>query len=160
VVLLEENVEVSRRAHGPMSGRTISLTNQLVEAYAALDRYEDARPYSVQVIDARRRIADASPSDPSALNNFAWTLVTCEPADLRDPQKALEFALRVNELTNSLSHTYLDTLALAYFQTGDVAKAIETQRTAVDRLSPGHSDRIELEERLAEYEQAADGSTS
>ncbi|MHC4428629.1 MAG: hypothetical protein ACYS0D_08505 [Planctomycetota bacterium] len=49
---------------------------------------------------------------------------------------------------------------MAYFRTGDVGKAIEYGRQALSLLPDGNEDRAELEARLAEYEQAAGGSTS
>ena len=50
----------------------------------------------------------------------------------------------------------LDTLALAYFMTGDTARAIEIQVEAVSLLPPTESRlRTELEANLAKYRQAA-----
>ncbi len=49
----------------------------------------------------------------------------------------------------------LDTLAVAYFRTGDVDDAIETQRKAIELLPSSDRDRGEWEDRLAEFEAAA-----
>ena len=52
----------------------------------------------------------------------------------------------------------LDTLALAYLQTGEVAKAIETEEKAVSLLPPGDSQlRNPLEKNLARYRRATTG---
>ena len=48
----------------------------------------------------------------------------------------------------------LDTLALAYFMTGDVAKAIETQEEAIAQLPQDAPDRGEYEANLAKYRAA------
>ena len=81
--------------------------------------------------------------------------MTCEPEDLRDPAAALPVAQRAVEMTESKNAGILDTLALAYFMTGDAAKAIETQETAVSLLPPGESEaRTELEANLAKYRAA------
>ena len=124
--LLEENIPISRRAFGPTSSRTNSLIGKIMTAYASLNRHEDARPWAVEAIEAQKRRSVDSPSDPTAHNNYAWILLTCEPADLRDPETALEAATRANELTNYQSDSFLDTLAMAYFKNGFVDKAIET----------------------------------
>ncbi|MBN1442563.1 MAG: hypothetical protein JXA90_07630 [Planctomycetes bacterium] len=50
----------------------------------------------------------------------------------------------------------LDSLALAYFLTGDPAKAARTQQQALSLLPPGDSDlRAELERKLERYLDAA-----
>ena len=160
VELLEENIPISRRAFGPTSSGTNSLIGKIMTAYASLNRHEDARPWAVQAIETRKRLSVDSPSDPTAHNNYAWILLTCEPADLRDPEAALEAATRANELTNYQSDSFLDTLAMAYFKNGFVDKAIETQRTAVEMLWGGQFDRAEMEERLQEYKAALAADSS
>ena len=154
VELLEENAQISRRVTGPTSGRTIDLIDNLLRAYGALGRLEDARPWAIEMINSNKRLVEESPSDPRVHNNYAWSLLTCEPEDLRDPSTALAVALKSNELTNFQSPDYLDTLATAYFQTGDVDKAIDTQRAAIELLTPGDHVRHEMEQRLAEFQAA------
>ena len=87
--------------------------------------------------------------------------MTCEPEDLRDPQTALRFALQAVEMSDGENAGILDTLALAFFMTGDTAKAIETQVKAVSLLPPGESSvRTEIEANLAKYRQAAKNESS
>ncbi len=94
---------------------------------------------------------------PSAvdLNSYSWYLLTCGPAKMRNPKKALGLATKAVKKSEGKSAGILDTLALAYYQTGDTAKALETQRKAVALLPPGDSTlRVGLEARLAEFEKA------
>ena len=49
----------------------------------------------------------------------------------------------------------MDTLALAYFMTGDVAKAIETQEKALAQLPKGATNRAAFVKPLAKYRAAA-----
>ena len=128
--------------------------------YADQGRKDEARPWVVQVIDARKRRCESAPSNPTVLNGYAWLLLTCEPEDLRAPAEALAVSLKSNVLTDYQNPDYVDTLALAYFLTGDVEKAIDYGRQAVEMLPEGNEGRAEFTARLAEYEQAANGSTS
>ncbi|MHC4220365.1 MAG: serine/threonine protein kinase [Planctomycetota bacterium] len=153
--LLTTAIPVSRRVLGPAQRRTTGLIRQLMRVYADQGRQDEARPWVVQVIDARKRRCESAPSNPSVLNDYAWLLLTCEIADLQAPAEALEVSLKANVLTDHQNPDYVDTLALAYFRTGDVGNAIVYGRQAVALLPDGHEDRAELETRLAEYEQAA-----
>jgi non-specific serine/threonine protein kinase/serine/threonine-protein kinase len=155
--LLQKTIPISRRVKGLTSGRTIGLIEKLVRAYVEQDRLEEARPWVVESIDARKRLCVDSPSNPLVLNKYAWLLLTCEPEDLRDPAEALKASIKANVLTDYLKPDYLDTLATAFFRTGDIAKALEHARDALDLLPPNHEDRAGYEQRLAEYEAAALG---
>ncbi len=116
---------------------------------------DEARPYVAKVIRHRRRAAEQPDANASDLNEYAWFLLTCEPDDLRDAQAALPVAKRAVEMSGGENAAILDTLALAYFMTGDTAKAVETQEKAVSVLSSGDPLRTELEANLAKYRQAA-----
>ena len=63
-------------------------------------------------------------------NELAWILVTAVDSKLRDAVRAREYALKAVALSNGTNANYLDTLAHAYFQTGEIDKAIETETTA------------------------------
>ncbi len=85
-------------------------------------------------------------------NDYAWVLLTCRLEDLRDPQAALPLAVEANEMTGHQDAYYLDALALAYSMTGDMSRAIEYQRKAVDRLDPNDfSTRAELLGQFAQF---------
>jgi tetratricopeptide (TPR) repeat protein len=158
--LLTSAIPVSRRVLGPAHGRTTGMIGQLMKVLADQGRQDEARPWVEQVIDARKRRCEEAPSNPVVLNGYAWLLLTCEPEDLRAPSEALAVSLRSNVLTDYQNPDYVDTLALAYFRTGDLENAIKYARQAVALLPEGSEDRAEMEQRLAEYEQAAGGSTS
>ena len=102
---------------------------------------DDARPVFRALLAARKRAAEGPQADANAKKGYAWELLTCEPADLRDPGSALRFALEASELSNFEDPGILDTLALAYHLTGDTAKAIENQKQAIALLPEGASGR-------------------
>ena len=70
---------------------------------------------------------------PSAWNNLAWVLVTARDARLRDGKRAVRAAKAAVE--RFISDNNLDTLAWAYAEAGDFAKAIQTEQQAY-RLNP------------------------
>jgi tetratricopeptide (TPR) repeat protein len=71
---------------------------------------------------------------------------------LRDPEAALPSAQRAVELDGASDAGTLETLALAYRMTGDLDRAISTQRSAVALARAGGAyNRPELEGRLMEY---------
>lgn len=95
----------------------------------------------------------------SALNFVAWAIVDPENKVKPGPKLlafALETAKRGDEQEKGKSPFLADTLARSYFVSGDVAKAVETQKRALE-LAKG-TDLEEdgsLKERLEEYEKAA-----
>jgi hypothetical protein len=68
------------------------------------------------------------------MNDYAWWLLTCEVAELRDPRAALVLAERAVEGTHRTNPYYLDTLALAQCDTGGIGQAVATQQASLDLL--------------------------
>jgi tetratricopeptide (TPR) repeat protein len=72
---------------------------------------------------------------------MAWTILDEDGIVNRDLDLALTLAQRADEAAKHENPTILDTLARAYFEKGDVNKAIETQTRAValldDKSDPG-----------------------
>jgi tetratricopeptide (TPR) repeat protein len=66
------------------------------------------------------------------LNNFAWALLTEDQYDGKYSSLALKFSQRSNELTQHNNWMFVDTLARATFDTGNVEEAIELQKKAID----------------------------
>ncbi len=69
--------------------------------------------------------------NPSILNDYAWALATCPDPQYRDGQVALRKAKRAVEGEHASNPGFLDTLAAAYAETGDFARAEETSRQAL-----------------------------
>ena len=130
----------------------LDTIDALAEHYSVQGKLDEARQYVGKLIAVRKRAAERPDADAAALNRYAWLLLTCEPADMRDPAAALTAATRANEMSGGASAGFLDTLALAYHHTGDTSRAIETQRHAISILPSGESPlRSELEGHLADY---------
>ncbi|MEW6532956.1 MAG: tetratricopeptide repeat protein [Thermodesulfobacteriota bacterium] len=98
------------------------------------------------------------PDDAQSLQDKAWFLLTCPDESIQDAGEALRLALRAHELSGGKDGIILETLAEAYYQIGQPAKAVEHQRTAVDlekRKCPDGSCIQEMSKRLQKYELAA-----
>jgi len=96
----------------------------------------------------------------NALNAFAWSIV--DPNAKRKPgPKLLKFAAkaaeRADELEEGKNPFVADTLAKVYFDSGDAAKALETQKRAIENAKGTElENEPSLKERLDEYQKAVD----
>ena len=85
---------------------------------------------------------------PGMLNNFSWKILTEIPAERRDVLLALSAAQRACALDDE-NAAYLDTLAVALYQSDRLVEAIAAQERAVAGLAHTDPARLELTERLA-----------
>jgi thiol-disulfide isomerase/thioredoxin len=95
---------------------------------------------------------------PNYYNNLAWTIVDPTVKEKRAPkviQFAVETAERGDELAKGKDPALADTLAKAYFDSGQKVKALETQERAVKlaKGTPFENDK-EINSRLEEYRKA------
>jgi tetratricopeptide (TPR) repeat protein len=95
-----------------------------------------------------------------ALNYLAWTIV--DPNSGIKPNAellkfALESARKADEKSDRKNGAIADTLAKAYFDSGDASKALETQERAVRLIKEsGEAVDPEMKERLEKYKKAAE----
>jgi tetratricopeptide (TPR) repeat protein len=88
--------------------------------------------------------------DWNALNDFAWALLTEDPFRGNHTKLARKVARTSNELTDFGSWAALDTLALAEFESGNVAKALELEKKAL-KLAEGTGREPEIEAALERF---------
>jgi len=86
-----------------------------------------------------------------ALNGLAWLLATCEDAAVRDGPGAVAYAKKAVAATNRKIPAALATLAAAYAEAGEFAKAIGIQKEAI-ALEHRESLKKDLAARLRLYE--------
>lgn len=99
------------------------------------------------------KAAHLRPEWPEPYNLAAGVYANCSDRSYRDPAKAI--ALINQAIALDIEHpTYLTVLALAYFRSGELEKAVATQRQALEspRFPPAY--REEATTQLRQYEQA------
>jgi len=152
--LLLEGVDAARREHGEADAATLEMGARLAGFYLAHDRVDEARPVVAGRLAAMRSSAETS-EDPAVKNAYAWEALSCEPADLQDPEAALVFALAAAELGDWSDPDVMDTLALAYHRTGDNAKAVEVEEKALALIDEEDTARrAPFEEAIETYRSA------
>jgi len=85
-----------------------------------------------EAIKDYEKAIEVDSKDSGVLNNLAWVLATSPDEKLRDGKRALELAKQACELTDYKEAHILSTLAAAYAECGDMDKAIEWSRKAVE----------------------------
>jgi len=99
------------------------------------------------------RLADKElKDDAEMLNDLAWTILDEPGLTKRDLDVALRIASRAAEVSKNEDGQILDTLARAYFDKGDIDKAIETQTKAVEKADK--KSKSEIEATLEKYKAA------
>jgi len=84
---------------------------------------------SGETIKLYERVLSLDDSQPIALNNLAWILLTADDVESRDKRRALALAQRAVALERS--PVFLDTLAEALYQNGFAQEAVETIQEAI-----------------------------
>jgi len=90
-----------------------------------------------RAITQSRRMQQLRPKHPLPLNNIAWVLATTEDPEVRDPERAVELAEKINAATRGKEPSALDTLAVAYSAAGrfqDAIKAAEQGLAIAEKL--------------------------
>lgn len=89
-------------------------------------------------------------------NLLAGVYANCPDPKYRDPQKVIGAIQRAIALDSGHHPTYLTVLALAYFQSGQLEKAVSTQKDALASPAFPSGYRDEAAKQLDQYQQAMD----
>ena len=81
-------------------------------------------------------------ASPEMLNNLAFVLATHQDARLRDGPEAVRLAERACQLTDYKAADFLDTLAAAYAEIGQFAKAVRTVEKALELASGSGNEKL------------------
>jgi thiol-disulfide isomerase/thioredoxin len=132
-----------------------NIAGSKVTALIKLDEQDKALEYGQKVVKSTLS------KNAQGLNALAWAIVDPD-AGIKPNSKLLQFALETAKSADDVAHNkdagIADTLAKAYFDSGDVAKAVENQERAV-RLakgSPYEAQIDDLKDRLEKYKKAAE----
>ena len=144
--------------HEPIQASASRAFLLLAQLLTQTGQASEARGYTTRALAIQKAEADKPGAFGDRINNYAWSLLTCEPPDLRDPAAALSYASRAAELTHENDPNVLKTLSLACHLNGDPARAAETATKALTLLPPIKSTlRQELESQLAKSQVASKG---
>jgi TPR repeat protein len=110
---------------------------------------QEALKWYRKVAEQYRRKADSG--DTQSMNDLAWILATCLVPEVRDGWAALTYAEKAVATTQWEKGTMLDTLAAAYAELGDFAKAVTAEAKAF-ALVKDEDTRRDFAERLKLYE--------
>ena len=114
---------------------------------------EQTKKLDQQITYGERMVDKVLGDQPMALNQLAWTLIDPARKEAADPKLqrlALKAALKADTAKEGKDAAIADTLARAYFVTGDAAKALSTQERAA-KLAKGTEMEEEIKQRLEEY---------
>jgi tetratricopeptide (TPR) repeat protein len=89
-----------------------------------------------QALQLLQQTTDKPGAGPVEWNEYADALLKVDWPDLRDPKQALLLAQKAASSTHRTNPFILDTLAWAYYRSGDTARAIEAERDALRLLAP------------------------
>ena len=76
-------------------------------------------------------LIEKAAGDAQLLNSLAWNLMTERQTEGRFSELALKAARRCDQASEGRNWSYVDTLALALFETGDVDEAIKIEEKAI-----------------------------
>ncbi len=131
------------------------VVGRKLTALIKLDEQDKALEY------AQKLSKSALSKTAEGLNGLAWAIVDPD-AGIKPNAKLVEFAVetarRADEMAKEKDAGIADTLAKAYFDSGDVSKAVENQERAV-RLAKGSQYEAQidqLKDRLEKYKKAAE----
>jgi choline-sulfatase len=162
-VPLENHFSLARlsRASGDLDGAAAALAGAIevqpcsVSAIATLADLRrqrgDRRGQALALSDGVTRC----PDEPALRNQLAWALATSPDAQVRDGARAVSLARSLVEASGGANPAYLDTLAAAHAETGDLDAAVRLARDAIARFDArGQQGEmpVEYSEHLALFE--------
>ena len=131
---------------------------RLADSLLQVGSRDEAHAATKRALEALWPLVDSRDPQVYDLQQYVWLLVTTPFEDLRSPARALPYAQQLVEATKGTHPAMLDTLARAYAGSGELGKAVETERKAVSLLpgqKPGEAAsalRKELEDNLRKFE--------
>src|SRR4029077_12795974 len=109
---------------------------------------------TAEAIQHYEKAVEVAPRSIATLTNLAWLLATSPDASLRNGPKALDLASQAEQLGGGTNTIVLRTLAAAYAEHGEFAKAIRTARSAMElaRMHGEGSLTTDLDQQIRLYQ--------
>ena len=99
-----------------------------------------------EAVKTLEKVIETEPDDYTSINNLSWLLSTSPIDSIRSGHRALELAEKASELSRYKRAFVLSTLAAAYAELGDFAKAREWSQKSID-LAKTEKDKTEEERK-------------
>jgi len=137
--------------------KTVALSGNPKDKRLAYFLYNRGYAYEragriTEALASYKETMDLDPTYPDAHGNSAWLLATHKEDSIRNPTKALEYALAESKLKGGKMAGVLDTLAAAYAANGKFDEACKLQEEAVSKAD-SKDDKKEFSKRLCLYKQ-------
>ena len=110
---------------------------------------QEVRP----AIQIYQQLLEEHPKDANLNNNLSWLLLTAHDKKYRNVPMALRYAKMAVRQSHGKIAAYLDTLARAYFELGDIKRAIETEEKALSAYD-ARSQILHLKRQLGKFKKA------
>lgn len=141
-----------RRVLGELHPRTCRVQDIQYRITLALGDNEQARALATDLMTRYRALAAKKDTSIPVLRMYAWFLLTVKPEILRQPAEAVKVAERARMMGGGRDARLLDTLALAYFLTGQRHLALKTQEEAIMVDSFPHVDGLtDVQQRYVDW---------
>lgn len=113
--------------------------------------------HAADAISQYEKLLELKPNHFQARNDLAWILACSNDSTVRNGPRAVELALRANELARGQNPVLLGTLAAAYAETGKFSEAIAAEKQAVQLATAQTNASLAevLEKRLHTFEARA-----
>ncbi len=147
VLQLLEKLYAGQRENVLVRGRLSDILIVIGGLLARAGESKEAHRLTSRGLLIARELAALPDVPPDDLGEFALHFLTCQPSDLREPATALQFAKKAVAKSGGTDSDGLDILAQAYFQNGEVTRAIETEERALKLLAPPRPNQPEPPKR-------------
>jgi len=111
-----------------------------------------------------KKLSEIKKDNDEVLNALAWTILDTANLKNRDLDLAMSIAQQAAQVSKHSNPAILDTLARAYFEKGDLDRAIEVQTKAVEKAKGDETVadelRTSLKETLEKYKAKKAGKKS
>jgi tetratricopeptide (TPR) repeat protein len=124
------------------------MLNRRAPLLAGLGRTAEARRDASRALVLLEEATQRPGAGGEAFNEYAWALVSAEPADLRRPSEALAAANEALRRAGGPNPVYQHTLAWAYFRLGRVSDAVTTLEGALARLADAAGPMLGLRRQI------------
>lgn len=155
-----EEVYAADTGNGWIRQRLLATLGDLAALSGRMQQSGQALTYAARQLALQKERADKSGASAGELNDYAWSLLTIEPESLRNPAAALVRAQQAVALSEGKDAVILDTLAHAYFLTGDQSRAVATEEKALALLPADSPARQEAEAALTRFRAAVGNSSA